>query len=109
MGGDSTLPIKHRASRFLRPYERNTILRHAKLTRIKKEMTDAAKKNEVYHLWWHPHNFGQNPIKSLEDLTQILEHYQVCQQQFGFESANMGELGEILMNSAHFSPEVGDN
>lgn len=101
-GNDSTLPLTHRASRFLRPYEESGILRHLKLARIKKEMTIAAQNNKVYHLWWHPHNFGANPEESLQDLSKILTHYRHCRQQFDFQSATMAELGEIFLNSSDF-------
>lgn len=86
------LPLEQKASRFLRPVEGNSLLRKLKLKRIKKEMTGAAKNNEIYHLWWHPHNFGEEPEESLKDLRVLLKHFKYCRQKYGFQSVNMGEI-----------------
>lgn len=54
------------ASRFFRPFKNNEkIIQRLKLNRIKNEMTFAAKKGRNYHLWWHPHNFGENIIEKI--------------------------------------------
>ena len=84
------------ASRFLRPVESYSFLRKLKLERIKMEITRAAKYEEVYHLWWHPHNFGANPEESLNDLDHIFQHFKKCQEKYGFQSCNMQEINENL-------------
>ena len=81
------------ASRMLRPISNNHLLERIKIGRIKKEITKAAKKSEVYHLWWHPHNFGNNPEASLIQLEEILIHFKYCENRYGFESKNMQEIG----------------
>jgi len=64
------------ASCFLRPYKKKlSFLEPQRLRRIKKEMEAAAKKGAIYHLWWHPHNFGKDIDKNLENLQQILDHF----------------------------------
>lgn len=81
------------ASRFFRPYiakEKN--IRKRKLHRILNEMTFAAKNNRLYHLWWHPHNFGDALQENLEDLELILSHYKDLNLKYGFESKSMGEF-----------------
>lgn len=93
--GSSKLPLAQKASRFFRPVEQNAMLRKLKLKRIKEEMTKAAKENKVYHLWWHPHNFGDRPEESLKDLNEILEHFNICKNKFGMQSLNMQELSNI--------------
>ena len=90
------LPIEQKASRFYRPLEANSFLRSFKLKRIKQEMTYAAKNNEVYHLWWHPHNFGDNPKESLADLRKIAEHYAYLKCHFNFQSRNMIEISNLV-------------
>ena len=87
--------FEQKASRFLRPVENNKILRKLKLERIKKEITTAAQKHKVYHLWWHPHNFGDSPGESLKDLRHLLEHFKTCRKKYGMESINMRELGDF--------------
>jgi len=86
------------ASRLLRPYNpREFFLNDFKINRIKGEMERAAQQGEVYHLWWHPHNFGRYPKESLAGLQSILTHYAYCREKHGMESLNMGEIGQVLM------------
>ena len=81
------------ASRFLRPYSRLLFfLEGLRFRRIRKEMEYAAKHGEVYHLWWHPHNFGADIDKNIAFLEKILKTYQRLHEQYGMESVTMGEL-----------------
>ncbi|MDT0649629.1 polysaccharide deacetylase family protein [Autumnicola edwardsiae] len=89
------LPLEQKASRFLRPVEGNRLMRSSKINRIKNEIEAAAKKNEIYHLWWHPHNFGDHPEESIKDLKEILVHYKAMQDKYAFQSLNMQELGAL--------------
>jgi len=43
--------------------------------RILADMTYAAKRGLVYHLWWHPHNFGTHLQQNLSLLRRILDHF----------------------------------
>ena len=86
------IPLAQKASRLLRPYSSNNILNTLKINRIKSEMTYAAINNEIYHLWWHPHNFGENPVENLKDLKEILDHYRFCKEKYKFQSVTMNEL-----------------
>ncbi len=81
-----------KASRLFRPHSGKKILDKVRIKRIKSEITTASRKKEIYHLWWHPHNFGENPQKNLQDLEFILMHFKSCQNKFGFESKNMLDL-----------------
>ena len=78
-----------KASRFLRPNNNKNFLDKKRIVRILSEMSTAAKKREIYHLWWHPHNFGGNPEKNLKDLELILDHYKICKEKYAFESLHM--------------------
>ncbi len=81
------------ASRFLRPYSRLLFfLEGLRFRRIRKEMEYAAMHGEVYHLWWHPHNFGADIDKNIAFLEKILKTYQRLHEQYGMESVTMGEL-----------------
>lgn len=83
------------SSRFLRPYNpKLKLFEGLKLRRIKKAMTHAAKHNEVYHLWWHPHNFGANLSENFENLETIFKTYQILNQTYGFQSETMTGLTE---------------
>lgn len=95
-------PISQKASRLLRPYSSSNIVNSLKLKRIKSEMTKAAKKGEIYHLWWHPHNFGNNPEYNFKDLKEILSHYSYCHSKYGFNSLNMMEIGNKSQLQSEF-------
>jgi len=91
------------ASRLLRPWSpKLKFLNHLKLRRILKEMTQAAKAGEVYHLWWHPHNFGWHPEQNLKELETIVKHFEKLQKKYGMQSKTMTEVVEdyTLVNAA---------
>lgn len=86
-------PINIPGSRFLRPY--NPRLRHLdplRLRRMKAEMTGAAEGGRIYHLWWHPHDFGVHTSENLLVLDALLEHARLLNRRHGFRSLNMGEI-----------------
>ena len=95
MRSGKSLPLEQKASRFLRPHENRNFIQRLKMRKIKFEMFTAAKKGEIYHLWWHPHNFGKQPEESLKDLIEILEHFNFCREKYGFQSLNMWELNKL--------------
>ena len=59
---------------------------------MKKEMTVAAKKKKIYHLWWHPHNFGKDMDKNFEILEKLLAHFQVLRKKYNMQSLSMIEI-----------------
>ena len=85
-------PVNVTASRFLRPYTpKFKKAENLRFRRIQDSMQYAAKNNENYHLWWHPHNFGKNLEENLLFLERILKLFQSLNVQFGFCSKSMGE------------------
>ena len=85
------------ASRFLKPYIPSLrFLEGLKLQRIKDSMTHAAKHGKVFHLWWHPHNFGQNTDENINFLRKILTHYEKLSGDYDFQSITMGDLSKKL-------------
>ncbi|MCO6497392.1 MAG: polysaccharide deacetylase family protein [Chitinophagaceae bacterium] len=86
------------SSRFLRPYSpRLRSLEKFRKNRIKRSMTKAAQSGKLYHLWWHPHNFGAHQDENFSFLEDILKHYQTLNQKYGFQSISMGNLAEELI------------
>lgn len=63
-----------------------------RLRRIKQGMTAAARTGAVFHLWWHPHNFGVNLELNLAILAEVLRHYRVLADKYGMQSQCMGEF-----------------
>jgi peptidoglycan/xylan/chitin deacetylase (PgdA/CDA1 family) len=80
------------ASRFLRPQHSLGVLNAARLNRINNEIIQAAKNGEVYHLWWHPHNFGVDVAGSIKTLQAIVETFKYCSDTYDMESLTMKEL-----------------
>jgi peptidoglycan/xylan/chitin deacetylase (PgdA/CDA1 family) len=94
-----SFPYNIACSRFLRPYSsKMKSFENLRLKRIKESMTFAAKKGMVYHLWWHPHNFGKEIESNFSFLEKILRHYQKLNQELNFESVSMGQLSKELQN-----------
>ena len=85
--------IKLPASRFFRPYKnKEKAIQNLKLKKIKNEMTFAAQNNLDYHLWWHPHNFGENVLENIRQLKEIIKHYHILNEKYGFQSVTMGNF-----------------
>ena len=68
--------------------------------RIKKSMTYAAMHNEVFHLWWHPHNFGINRKENVQNLLTLIEHFQYLKEKNGMRSATMHEIVSTHANES---------
>lgn len=84
------LPVNLPASRFLRPYSPGMPgLQSLQERRIKLDLTYAAQQGLVYHLWWHPHNFGANCGKNMGMLRRILEQFCDLRESYGMQSNNM--------------------
>jgi peptidoglycan/xylan/chitin deacetylase (PgdA/CDA1 family) len=97
---ETSTPVNIPASRFLRPYSKVLAFFEAlKIARIKKSMSYAAKNNKLFHLWWHPHNFGINTDENLKGLQKILDHYKKLNDQYDFESITMEELSDKIVKS----------
>lgn len=93
----NNVPVNVRSSRFLRPY--HPTLKFAeplRLQRIKKGIEHAAKHGEVYHLWWHPHNFGTHVNENLSFLQKILAHVYEMKEKYGLQSKTMGEAASAI-------------
>ncbi|MBK8499529.1 MAG: polysaccharide deacetylase family protein [Flavobacteriales bacterium] len=87
------LPFDLPSSRYLRPYNRKyAMLDGLKLRRITRAMDHAARSGTLFHLWWHPHNFGCDLEENMAMLEKILSHYDTLHREHGFRSCTMNEL-----------------
>ncbi len=92
------------AGRFFRPFMRTLAwLEPLRLRRIKNSMTYAAKRGEVFHLWWHPHNFGLNQEENFRNLETLLTHFEFLKNTYGMQSASMEDIVTLVT-----SPETLD-
>ena len=93
----ASYPYNIPSSRFLRPFSpKLAVLESLRLRRILKSMTHAAKKGTIFHLWWHPHNFGANQQENFQFLTKILEHYKKLHTKYSFESITMAAIADQI-------------
>lgn len=89
-------PCQVPSSRFLRPCSPR--LRHleaARLRRIASGIRAAARSHSIYHLWWHPHNFGIHTERNLSFLRDVLEVFSACRARHGMRSLSMMEVAAI--------------
>jgi hypothetical protein len=84
------------SSRFLRPARGR--LEGLRLRRILAAMDNAASQDMVFHLWWHPHNFGVNLEANLSFLRPILDHYAVLKGRTGMRSMTMAAIADEVRN-----------
>ncbi len=99
------LPLHLPATRLYRPWKPGQHIQNKlKMRRILNEMTEAAKKKAYYHIWWHPHNFGNNPRECLAELKQIIDHFHVLHKKYGFRSMNMHEITNLLLEKKTVEP-----
>jgi peptidoglycan/xylan/chitin deacetylase (PgdA/CDA1 family) len=91
-----SLPVDVPGSRFLRPYSKQlAALEALRLRRICGELTAAAEAGRVYHLWWHPHNFGLNLGENLAFFEGVLRRFDELRNERGMVSLNMAECAEV--------------
>jgi hypothetical protein len=80
------------ATMFLRPVTAPLkALEPLRLTRMKRQMSAAASAGGIYHLWWHPHNFGEHTEANLHFLGQLLDHYHRLRDSVGMRTETMAE------------------
>jgi peptidoglycan/xylan/chitin deacetylase (PgdA/CDA1 family) len=85
--------IEVASSRFLRPYSTALArLDNLRLARIRRAIDVAALKNGIFHLWWHPHNFGLNTDENLAFLRAILDHFAKVRDTQGMRSSRMDDF-----------------
>jgi hypothetical protein len=87
------------ASRFLRPVSGNRALERLRLWRITSAMETAARRRRVFHLWWHPHNFGVNLQENLAFLRHILDRFRILQDRYGMRSMTMAAVADEVLDA----------
>ena len=69
-----------------------------RLARLKAGMRQAARHGRIFHLWWHPHNFGANTKENLDFLRSVLEVFATYRQTHGMRSLSMIEVAAQVTN-----------
>lgn len=91
------------SSRFLRPAAGPAWLERQRLRRITAAMETAARRGEMFHLWWHPHNFGVNTEANVAFLSAVLDEFTHLQQRYGMRSLTMADVADETLNGARGS------
>jgi peptidoglycan/xylan/chitin deacetylase (PgdA/CDA1 family) len=84
------------ASRFLRPVAHNTLVNKMQVRHLKQGMLAAAKNDGIFHLWWHPHNFGVSLAENIALLDELLQYFSVLQDNYGMRSLTMADVAETV-------------
>jgi hypothetical protein len=87
------------ASRFLRPVGKSAALERLRLRRITSAMEMAARRRRLFHLWWHPHNFGVDLEENLAFLRGILNYFRTLQERYGMRSMTMGQVADEVLHA----------
>ena len=91
------LPHNIPASFFFRPFSPAlSVFEPLRMQRLTSAMTKAAKEGSMFHIWWHPHNFGVHQKENLKNLEHLLKHFVSLQQRYGMRSLTMSELATEL-------------
>ncbi|WP_299503556.1 polysaccharide deacetylase family protein [uncultured Roseobacter sp.] len=89
------------ASRFLRPYVGGpTAGARLQLGLIKREMQQAAQQNRIFHLWFHPHNFGTYTKENISVLSEIVAFSGELRDTFGWPSLTMSEAADAAKKAS---------
>ncbi len=87
------------ASRFLRPAGESAVMERLRLRRITSAMETAARRRRLFHLWWHPHNFGVDTQRNLAFLRDILDHFRTLQDRYGMRSMTMAAVADEVLHA----------
>lgn len=99
--GDGGL-VDVRESRFLRPaIGRLAAAEPLRVERIVSAMSRAAARGEIFHLWWHPHNFGVDQDLNFGNLRRILEAFVRLRDRGVMESLTMAEVADRVRSQTH--------
>ncbi len=81
------------ASAFLRPFNPGRKrLEPLRLARLRSGLRHAARQGQIFHLWWHPHNFSQNRAENFAVLEQVLDEFDRLAVDEGMQSMHMADV-----------------
>jgi len=92
-----SLPVNVTASRYLRPYAPGLrSLEPLREHRLATELTRAAHEQRIFHLWWHPDDFGLYVAENMAVVRRFLERFRALRERTGTESLTMREAADRL-------------
>jgi len=95
-----------RATRPLGPYRPDLKdLEERRMRRIRQGIRHAARNREIFHIWWHPHNFGLFPKQNMTFLRGVLEEVRHCRGEDGLLSLSMTDVDRMARAGSTHSAE----
>jgi peptidoglycan/xylan/chitin deacetylase (PgdA/CDA1 family) len=92
-----------RASRFLRSYQPGLKrLEEKRLRRMIDQIKLASLEDAIFHIWFHPHNFGIHLEQNLRVLETILQTFAWARERYGMRSLSMDAVQNLVRQ--HFRP-----
>jgi len=94
-----------RASRFLRPYRPGLErLDERRLKRTIDQIKLAALEDAIFHIWFHPHNFGVHLEENLQILERILQAFAFARERYGMRSLSMSAVADMAREDFRMLP-----
>ncbi len=85
------------ATFFMKPYSpRGKRFEHLRLRRLVQSIRHAAISKEVFHISWHPHNFGLHTDQNIAFLRRLLEAFCRYRDSHGMRSMSMAEAAAVV-------------
>jgi hypothetical protein len=78
---------------------KSAVLERLRLRRITSAMETAARRRRLFHLWWHPHNFGVDLEENLAFLRGILDYFRTLQERYGMRSMTMAAVADEVLQA----------
>jgi peptidoglycan/xylan/chitin deacetylase (PgdA/CDA1 family) len=98
-----------RASRFLWPYRPGLKgLEEKRLKRTIDQLKLAALEDAVFHIWFHPHNFGIHLEQNLKVLETILQEFAFARERYGMRSLSMDSVAGMVREGFRLPPSEND-
>ena len=93
------------ASRYFRPYTPSLgLLAGRALRRIKDAMDLAASTGRVYHIWFHPEDFGCYPNENLTLFSEVIQHFRQLREEYGMSSLSMAGVVDAVNRARGNAP-----
>jgi peptidoglycan/xylan/chitin deacetylase (PgdA/CDA1 family) len=96
-----------RGSRYLRPHlPGSRLLERKRLNRIIAGIECAARSGRLFHLWFHPEDFGRHIEENLRNMRLILEAFERNRRAYGLQSLSMCQVAETVREASVAGPRV---
>jgi peptidoglycan/xylan/chitin deacetylase (PgdA/CDA1 family) len=89
-----------RGSRYFRPHlPGSRLLEQKRLNRIIAGIESAARSGRLFHLWFHPEDFGRHIDENLRNMRLILEAFEENRRAYGLQSLSMCRVAETVQQT----------